>query len=472
MDENDLKAIEKAIEEAAKSESEDEQDPRVGAVVFKEGKCVEVAHRGETGKGHHAEFVLLQKKVRTSDILDGATLYTTLEPCTMRRHDKLPCVEWILRKRIGRVVIGILDPNPNICGRGYWRLMDANIPVEFFPPSLVKKVIAINQPFIQLHRGSVEYDALFPWTMERNKSPTVAPYPGIGWGDTLSLQDCPSMREGWPVTQIELHHDDNRPFQLPDIYCESYKDYVERHWKTKRFYDDGEKFMVTHNPTAFSDAPTLKLQTIKCRYSQVRFYNDNVATIAAKRTPLIDELVKGSLEVRFAHSLCMHFVVVTSDDKVLVTKRSPKVEWDPNTWACSFEEQLARRDLVADPNSIIQEWAKRALKEELGLDAKAYELDNLRVLSVFLESDILGVSLCTYVELSVDSGTLNTVLRGLPRTDYEFTEWQFLEFKPIELLSELMRPTLSPHPSSGYRMLMALLKRFGVNELQRALRQL
>ena len=121
-----------AIEEARNSKSDNEWDPKVGAVVVKDGKLIEKAHRGETGKGHHAEFAALQKKARSEDILEGATLYTTLEPCTTRNHDKLPCVGWILRKRLEKVVIGMLDPNPNICGRGYWKLIEGNVKVDFF----------------------------------------------------------------------------------------------------------------------------------------------------------------------------------------------------------------------------------------------------------------------------------------------------------------------------------------------------
>ena len=115
----DIDFMNMAIEQAQKSKSDNEWDPKVGAVVVKDGNVVERAYRGETGRGHHAEFAALHVKARSEELLKGATLYTTLEPCTTRGHDKLPCTGWILRKKVKRVVIGILDPNPNICGRGY-----------------------------------------------------------------------------------------------------------------------------------------------------------------------------------------------------------------------------------------------------------------------------------------------------------------------------------------------------------------
>ena len=98
-----------------------------------------------------AEFTLLQKKLRSKALTEGLTLYTTLEPCTTgsRGEDKKPCAQWIIEKGISRVFIGILDPNPAICGKGYWQLFDANIEVDFFPSELVRQVAEINQTFIE-----------------------------------------------------------------------------------------------------------------------------------------------------------------------------------------------------------------------------------------------------------------------------------------------------------------------------------
>lgn len=469
MRESDLKFMKKAIEESSLSKSKDESDPKVGAVVVKNEEFINSAHRGEKGKGDHAEFTVLYKKIRSKDVLNGATLYTTLEPCTQRSHDKLQCVEWIVKYQIGRVVIGILDPNPNICGKGYWRLLEANIQVDFFPSELAKKIIEMNKSFIQLHHGGKHYDASLAWFIEHNKSPLITAYPGLGWGDDLTLQICPTLRDGWPLSKVEIHHDDSKWFQLPKRYRTPYKSYFTENYDSLGFYEDGEKFMLMRNPIAFSDAPTLKLRTIRCRYSQTCYYNDNITTIAARLNPLIHELVKGSLDVKFPHTLCMHMIVVTNDNKILITKRSPKVYWNPKTWSCSIEEQLARSDFENGPKMALQKWSIRMLDEELGVDKEAYNTDNLRLLSVFLETDCLGISLCVYAELNINSATLDSIIKGHPRTDDEFTEWTFLDFKPAVLLKELIRPTREYHPSTDYRMLMALLKQFGTKELKKAL---
>lgn len=138
-----------AIAEAAKSLSEKDGTPKVGAVVVKEGAILATAHRGETGRGDHAEFGALEKKLKDQN-LSGTTVYTTLEPCIAgRSENKKPCAIWLNERKIHNVYVGIVDPNPIITGRGIQFLSYRGIGVQLFPRELALEVIEQNREFIE-----------------------------------------------------------------------------------------------------------------------------------------------------------------------------------------------------------------------------------------------------------------------------------------------------------------------------------
>lgn len=141
-----------AIEEAKRSISKKGKTPLyVGAVIVKNGEILDKAYRGEISEGEHAEYTLLERKLSNID-LSGATLYTTLEPCTERSHSKSPCAKRIVQRRIDRVVIGIVDPNPVIRGNGVWSLTDNKIKVDHFPDELQEEIRTQNLEFIEEQR--------------------------------------------------------------------------------------------------------------------------------------------------------------------------------------------------------------------------------------------------------------------------------------------------------------------------------
>ena len=99
-------------------------NPWVGAIVVTDGG---VAYEGATRRpgGLHAERVALGHAGARAR---GGTLYTTLEPCS--HHGRTPpCVDAIIESGVRRVVIGVVDPDPQVAGRGRDALLAAGIDV-------------------------------------------------------------------------------------------------------------------------------------------------------------------------------------------------------------------------------------------------------------------------------------------------------------------------------------------------------
>ena len=133
-----------------RNENPARESPKVSAAVVRAGQILGAAFRGELRPGDHAEYTVLEKKLSGVD-LRGATLYTTLEPCTTRGEGKVPCVDRIIERGISKVVIAMIDPHPTVLGVGERLLVDAGISIGRFPDDLAAEIEEINRPFTRLH---------------------------------------------------------------------------------------------------------------------------------------------------------------------------------------------------------------------------------------------------------------------------------------------------------------------------------
>jgi len=100
-------------------------NPRVGAVVVKDGKVLGQGFHKTAGEAH-AEVLALQEAGAAAK---GATLYVTLEPCAHQGKTP-PCADAVMKSGIARVVAAMTDPNPLVSGKGFDKLKAAGIRVE------------------------------------------------------------------------------------------------------------------------------------------------------------------------------------------------------------------------------------------------------------------------------------------------------------------------------------------------------
>jgi diaminohydroxyphosphoribosylaminopyrimidine deaminase/5-amino-6-(5-phosphoribosylamino)uracil reductase len=117
----------RAVELAAGVRTTTSPNPWVGSVlVARDGRTAEGATQPPGGP--HAEVVALDAARAAGVPLEGATVYVTLEPCS--HHGRTPpCADALVEAGVGRVVVGILDPDPRVRGRGVERLRDAGVEV-------------------------------------------------------------------------------------------------------------------------------------------------------------------------------------------------------------------------------------------------------------------------------------------------------------------------------------------------------
>ncbi|MGH7452340.1 MAG: bifunctional diaminohydroxyphosphoribosylaminopyrimidine deaminase/5-amino-6-(5-phosphoribosylamino)uracil reductase RibD [bacterium] len=117
--------LQKALELAAGGLGYVSPNPMVGAVVVKDGEIVGTGYHRKFG-GDHAEVEALRE---AGHLARGATLYCTLEPCSHFGKTP-PCVNRVIESGIARVVIGTMDPNPLVNGRGVNMLCEHGIEVK------------------------------------------------------------------------------------------------------------------------------------------------------------------------------------------------------------------------------------------------------------------------------------------------------------------------------------------------------
>ncbi len=132
----------RSIQLALLAEGRTSPNPLVGAIVLDaSGRLVGEGFHSGAGNPH-AEIEALSQAGDKS--IDG-TIVVTLEPCC---HHGLtpPCTEALIKARLRRVVIGMVDPDPRVSGNGITRLKDSGL--EVIDGILKKECESMNREFI------------------------------------------------------------------------------------------------------------------------------------------------------------------------------------------------------------------------------------------------------------------------------------------------------------------------------------
>ncbi|KQS33020.1 bifunctional diaminohydroxyphosphoribosylaminopyrimidine deaminase/5-amino-6-(5-phosphoribosylamino)uracil reductase RibD [Dyadobacter sp. Leaf189] len=126
----DIKWMQRALQLAEYGRGNVSPNPMVGCVIVHDNLIIGEGWHRQYG-GPHAEVRAIEDADRkgNADLLAESTAYVTLEPCSHTGKTP-PCADLLIARKLRKVVVCNLDPNPLVSGRGIAKLLAAGIEVE------------------------------------------------------------------------------------------------------------------------------------------------------------------------------------------------------------------------------------------------------------------------------------------------------------------------------------------------------
>jgi diaminohydroxyphosphoribosylaminopyrimidine deaminase / 5-amino-6-(5-phosphoribosylamino)uracil reductase len=190
-------------------------NPSVGSVIVCDEKIIGEGFTSSYG-GNHAEVnAILSVKDKT--LLQKATLYVTLEPCAHFGKTP-PCADLIVKHKIPKVVIGCIDTNLQVAGKGVERLKNAGCEV----------VVGVLEDECLLQHKRF-------FTVQNKKRPYII----LKWAETENGFIAP------------LQKNENRPVWISNSYAQQ----LVHKWRSE------EHAILVGTTTAIADNPKLDLRS-------------------------------------------------------------------------------------------------------------------------------------------------------------------------------------------------------------------
>lgn len=137
-------------------------NPMVGCVIVHKGGIIGEGYHQTYGQAH-AEVNAINS-VKDKNLLSQSTLYVNLEPCS-HYGKTAPCSDLIIEHKIKRVVIGCLDTNPLVTGKGIEKLRNAGIEVVI--DVLKDECRNLNKRFFTFHEKKRSY-IILKWAQTKD----------------------------------------------------------------------------------------------------------------------------------------------------------------------------------------------------------------------------------------------------------------------------------------------------------------
>ena len=189
--------MQRCLELAEKGLGHVAPNPMVGCVIVHTGRIVAEGYHKTFG-GPHAEPDAIRQL--SDDILKESTLYVNLEPCS--HYGKTPpCADLIIQKGIKKVVIGNLDPNPLVAGKGIEKLREAGIEVTH--GMLEKECRRLNKRFLTFHVKKRPY-IILKWAQTADGFISQWPLPENKEDNWITGSEGKSLSHQWRAEEQSI----------------------------------------------------------------------------------------------------------------------------------------------------------------------------------------------------------------------------------------------------------------------------
>lgn len=210
------KYIKRCIELAKNGFGTTYPNPMVGSVIVFEDKIIGEGWHKKAGEPH-AEVNAI-RSVKDKSLLKKATIYVSLEPCSHFGKTP-PCCDLIIEHKIPNVVVGTVDPNEKVAGRGIKKIIESgsNVTVGI----LEEECNELNKRFFTFHQKK-------------------RPYIILKWAESLDMFMAPEKE----------NNQDRKPVWITNTYSRQ----LVHNWRSK------EQSILAGTQTVIDDNPKLNVR--------------------------------------------------------------------------------------------------------------------------------------------------------------------------------------------------------------------
>lgn len=346
--------------------------------------------------------------------------------------------------------------------------------------------------------------------IKQNTDPCMQGFGNAGFlsfGQNMVLQPCPNLLEGWQTSDIHLHQfrsdtNSHHPikedlenafnrvsardkFIYPHIQAlyektnlsEEFKQYLDEH--STLLDEENNQRRVSLRKLYVGKKSGLYLEFDACYWNQANFFWNKMRNDSMRKSKMIQQVYE-SKAIQAPTSFCLHLIVETKDNKVLLTTISKLKDNDyATTKAATIGEQLEISDIINthDYNDdFVKVWIQRAFAEEFNLDGLDYQHyvneDSFRILSVNLEADIINFSLVCVATLNCtfDEFHAHLSVKSLDPVEIGSIEPLSIAQIPAILASyQDEKQNIQYHPSTYLRLLLYMIHKVGYKNSWRAI---